>query len=48
MRDARKDLFGVDVNNPTDKFSLLYSQLTNFDFHQSVKKIGTNKWKKIN
>ncbi len=48
MREMRKDLFGVDTNNSTDEVSLLYSQLTNFDFSSECKKIGTNKWKKIN
>ena len=48
MREMRKDLFGVDTNNSTDEVSLLYSQLTNFDFSSVCKKIGTNKWKKIN
>ena len=46
--EMRKDLFGVDANNSTDKVSLLFSQLTNFDFLSVCKKIDTNKWKKIN
>ena len=48
MREMRKDLLGVDTNNSTDEVSLLYSQLTNFNFSSECKKIGTNKWKKIN
>jgi len=48
MREMRKDLFGVDTNNSTDKINLLSLQLTNFDFSSECKKIGTNKWKKIN
>jgi len=48
MREMRKDLFGVDVNNSTDEVSLLYSQLTNFDFSSECKKIDIDKWKKIN
>ena len=48
MREMRKDLFGVDTNNSTDKINLLSLQLTNFDFLSECKKIGTNKWKKIN
>ena len=48
MREMRKDLFGVDTNNSTDEVSLLYSQLTNYDFSSLCKKIDTNKWKKIN
>ena len=48
MREMKKDLFGVDTNNSTGEFRLFSSKLTNFDFHQSVKKIDINKWKKIN
>ncbi len=48
MREMRKDLFGVDVNNSTGKVSILFSQLTNFNFLSVCKKIDTNKWKKIN
>ena len=48
MREMRKDLFGVDTNNSTDKINLLSLQLTNFDFSSECKKIDTNKWKKIN
>jgi len=48
MREMRKDLLGVDTNNSTDEVSLLYSQLTNFNFSSECKKISTNKWKKIN
>ena len=44
----KKDLFGVDTNNPTDEVSLLSSQLTNFDYLSVCKKINTDKWKKIN
>ena len=48
VREMRKDLFGVDVNNSTGKVSILFSQLTNFNFLSVCKKIDTNKWKKIN
>jgi hypothetical protein len=48
VREMKKDLFGVDANNSTDKVCLLSSQLTNFDFLSECKKINTNKWKKIN
>jgi len=44
----KKNLFGVDTNNPTDKVSLLPLQLINFDFFSECKKIDTNKWEKIN
>ena len=47
-REMDKDLFGVDVNNSTDKFSLLSSQLTNFNNLSECKKINIDKWKKIN
>ena len=46
VREMRKDLFGVDTNNSTDKVSLLSSQLTNFDFSAVCKKINIDKWKK--
>jgi len=48
VREMKKDLFGVDTNNPTDEVSLLSSQLTNFDYLSVCKKINTDKWKKIN
>jgi hypothetical protein len=48
IKEMKKDLFGVDTNNPTDEASLLFSQLINFDFSSECKKIGTDKWKKIN
>ena len=49
IREMKKDLFGVDVNNPTDETSLLFSQLINLDFfHQSVKKSISINGKKIN
>jgi len=48
VKEMRKDLFSVDVNNSTDKVCLLSPQLTNFDFLSECKKIDINKWKKIN
>ena len=48
VRDMKKDLFGVDTNNSDEKFSLLSSQLTNFNFSSECKKINIDKWKKIN
>jgi hypothetical protein len=48
VREMEKDLFGVDTNNSTDEFSLLSSQLTNFNFSSECKKINIDKWKKIN
>jgi hypothetical protein len=48
MREMKKDLFGVDTNNPTDEVSLLFKQFTYFAFSSECKKISSNKWKKIN
>ena len=48
VREMEKDLFGVDTNNSTDEFSLLSSQLTNFNFLSECKKINIDKWKNIN
>jgi hypothetical protein len=46
VRDMKKDLFGVDTNNSTDKINLLSLQLTTFDFSSECKKINIGKWKK--
>jgi hypothetical protein len=48
VREMRKDLFGVDTNNPTDGVSSLSSKMKNFYFSSVCKKININKWKKIN
>jgi len=48
VREMKKNLFSVDINNSIDEVSLLSSQLTNYDFSSLCKKIDTNKWKKIN
>ena len=47
-REMDKDLFGIDVNNSTDKVSSLSLQLTNFNNLSECKKINIDKWKKIN
>tara|TARA_B110000240_G_C13134020_1_gene298059 strand:- start:329 stop:511 length:183 start_codon:yes stop_codon:yes gene_type:complete len=47
VREMKKDLFGVDTNNPTDEVSLLFTQLTNLNFSSVCKKINIGKWKKI-
>ena len=47
-KEMKKDLFGVDINNPTDEFSLLSPQLTNHDFSSECKKIDIDKQKEIN
>jgi len=48
VRELRKDLFDVDTNNSIDENSLLFPQLTNFNFSSECKKINVHKWKKIN
>jgi hypothetical protein len=48
VRDMRKDLFDIDTNNSIDENSLLFLQLTNFNFSSECKKINVDKWKKIN
>ena len=48
VREMKKDLFGVDTNNPTDEVSLLFTQLTNLNFSSVCKKINIDKWRKIN
>ena len=48
VREMKKDLFIVDINNSTDEFSSLSTQLTNLDYLPECKKININKWKKIN
>ena len=48
VREMRKDLFDVDANNSTDEFSLLSSQLTNFNISSECKKLTPINWKKIN
>jgi len=45
-REMDKDLFGIDVNNSTDKVSSLSFQLTNFDFSSECKKIDTENGRK--
>jgi len=42
VKEMRKYLFDVDTNNSTVEVSLLYSQLTNFNF-LSDNKININK-----
>ena len=47
--EMEKDLFGVDINNPTGELNLLSLQLINLVFNQSVKKsISINGRKLIN
>ena len=45
----KKDLFGIDINNPTDEVSLLFAIEKFLFFHESVKKsISINGRKLIN
>ena len=48
VREMKKDLFNIDLNNSADDVSLLSPQFTNHDYSSECKKIDTNKWKKIN
>ena len=48
VREMKKDLFNIDLNNSADEISLLSPQLTNYDFLSECKKINVDKWKKIN
>jgi len=48
LRELKKDLFNVDVNNSTDEASLMFLQLKRFNFSSECKKIDIDKWKKIN
>jgi hypothetical protein len=48
VREMKKDLFGIDTNNPTEEVSLSPQQLTDFDFSSVCKKINIDKWKKFN
>jgi len=48
VKEMKKDLFNINLDNSADDISLLYPQLTNFDYLSECKKIDLNKWKKIN
>tara|TARA_B110000285_G_scaffold7645_1_gene7900 strand:+ start:155 stop:337 length:183 start_codon:yes stop_codon:yes gene_type:complete len=48
VRKMRKDLFDIDINNSTDKFSLFFSELTNLCSSSECKKIYIDKWEKVN
>ena len=48
VREMKKDLFNIDLNNSSDEFSLLSPQLTNHNITSGYKKISISKWKKIN
>ncbi len=48
VREMKKDLFNIDLNNSADEVNLLSQQLTNFYYLSECKKIDLNKKKKIN
>ena len=48
VREMKKDLFNIDLNNSADEISLLSPQLINFDFLSECKKINIDKRKKVN
>ena len=48
VREMKKDLFNIDLNNSADEISLLSPQLINFDFSSVCKKINIDKRKKVN
>jgi len=47
-REMKKDLFNIDTNNSTVRFSSMFAQLTCFDNSSECKKINIDKWKKTN
>ena len=48
VKEMRKDLFNINLNNSADEFSLLSLQLTNYDFSSECKKINIDKCEKVN
>ena len=48
VRDMKKDLFNIDLNNSADDLSLLSPQFTIHKFSSECKKIDIDKWRKIN
>ena len=48
VREMKKDLFNIDLNNSADEFSLLSPQSTIRESSLECKKININKWRKIN
>jgi hypothetical protein len=48
VREMRKDLFCIDLNNSADELSLLSPLSTIYISSSECKKINTDKWKKIN
>ena len=48
VREMKKDLFNIDLNNSSDEHSLLSLQSTCSVSSSECKKINIDKWKKIN
>jgi hypothetical protein len=48
VREMKKDLFNIDLNNPPDEKSFLSHQIVNLNFSSDYEKININKRKKIN
>jgi len=48
VREMKKDLFNIDLNNSADEFSLLSPQSTIHTNSLECKKINIDKWRKIN
>jgi hypothetical protein len=48
VREMKKDLFNIDLNNSADEFSILYPKDTNHAYLSECKKINIDKWRKVN
>jgi hypothetical protein len=48
VREMKKDLFNIDLNNSANESSLLSLQLTTYKYSSECKKINIDKWRKIN
>ena len=48
VREMKKDLFNINLNNSADEFSLLSPQFTIDKFSSECKKINIDKRRKVN
>ncbi len=48
VREMKKDLFNIDLNNSADEFCLMSPHLTSKEFSLECKKVNINKRKKVN
>jgi hypothetical protein len=48
VREMKKDLFNINLNNSADEFSLLSPQFTIHKFSSECKKINIDKGRKVN